>query len=67
MKPPKDGWRAGQTDYEYDENNNLIKVGNDSYWSEYEYEPGNGNARFFTYYPEEMIFGAPTPQKRRCP
>lgn len=44
----------------YDSFNNMVQRGTDTDWTEFEYEAGNGNALFFTSYPESMVYGMPS-------
>jgi hypothetical protein len=47
--------------YDYDINGYLIEhTDDDGDKTTYEYEAGNGNAVFFWYYPEDLVYGRPT-------
>ncbi len=67
------GWDPGELDWQpsisltftYNSNDYLYEISSETAYSgatsytAYEYEEGNGNAKFFYYYPEEMVSGEP--------
>lgn len=55
-------WESVDLDsYTYNSNGYLIgELDDDGEKRTYEYEEGNGNAKFFWYYPEELVYGEPT-------
>lgn len=55
-------WEFQQSkSYTYNSNGYLIeKLEDDGDKTTYEYEEGHGNAKFFSYLPEELVYGEPT-------